>query len=63
MSVIKQAGAFHNELLKYTMEFCAGIQSWHAANQIDEESHDCVVAAMETASMRLQMMAQKTDDR
>ncbi|UPJ25900.1 hypothetical protein [Bradyrhizobium sp. CW1] len=63
MNVIKQAGAFHNELLKYTTEFCARIQSWHAANKIDEESHFCVVQAMETASMCLQRMAQEIDDR
>ncbi|MEH2475681.1 DNA-binding Lrp family transcriptional regulator [Nitrobacteraceae bacterium AZCC 2161] len=63
MSVIKQAGAFHNELLKYTMEFCARIQSWHAAHQIDEESHHCVVQALEMASMRLRRMAQEIDGR
>ncbi|MCK1575848.1 ParB N-terminal domain-containing protein [Bradyrhizobium sp. 174] len=61
--VIKQAGAFHNELLKYSMEFCARIKSWHAANKIDEESHFCVVQALEMASMRLQETAQDIYDR
>lgn len=63
MNVIKQAGAFHTELLKYTLEFCERIKSWHAEHPVDEESHFCVVQALETASMRLQLMAQEIDDR
>ncbi|MHC2292970.1 ParB/RepB/Spo0J family partition protein [Bradyrhizobium barranii subsp. barranii] len=62
-NVIKQAGNFHVELMKYTAEFCASVKSWHAANEIDEESHDCVVQALEMASMRLQQTAQDIDDR
>lgn len=49
--------------MKYTAEFCASVKSWHAANEIDEESHDCVVQALEMASMRLQQTAQDIDDR
>ncbi|UPK31756.1 hypothetical protein IVB18_25845 [Bradyrhizobium sp. 186] len=63
MNVIKQAGAFHTELLNYTLEFCERIKSWHAEHPVDEESHGCVVQALETASMRLQLMAQEIDDR
>ncbi|SIN88804.1 hypothetical protein SAMN05443247_00475 [Bradyrhizobium erythrophlei] len=63
MNVIKQAGAFHTELTKYTQEFCARVKSWHATNKIDEESHYCVVQALEMASMRLQQAAQDIDDR
>jgi hypothetical protein len=61
--VIKQAGNFHIELMKYTADFCASVKAWHAANEIDEESHDCVVQALEMASMRLQQTAQDIDDR
>ena len=61
--VIKQAGAFHTELTKYTEEFCARIKTWHSANKIDEESHACVVQALEMASMRLQRAAQDIDGR
>ncbi|MDF0523165.1 hypothetical protein P0R31_38780 [Bradyrhizobium yuanmingense] len=63
MNIIKQAGAFHTELTKYTEEFCARVKQWHAANQIDEESHGCVVQALEMASMRLQRAAQDIDGR
>jgi hypothetical protein len=63
MNVIKQAGAFHTELTNYTEGFCARVKSWHAANQIDGESHGCVVQALEMASMRLQRAAQDIDDR
>lgn len=62
-NVIKQAGAFHTELTKYTEEFCARVKAWHAAHQIDEESHGCVVQALEMASMRLQRTAQDIDGR
>ncbi|UPK12832.1 ParB N-terminal domain-containing protein [Bradyrhizobium sp. 155] len=61
--VIKQAGNFHVELMNNTEEFCARIKQWHAANQIDEECHGCVVQALEMASMRLQRTAQDIDDR
>ncbi|MCK1271090.1 ParB N-terminal domain-containing protein [Bradyrhizobium sp. 49] len=61
--VIKQAGNFHVELMNNTEEFCARIKQWHAANQIDEECHGCVVQALEMASMRLQETAQDIDDR
>lgn len=63
MDVIKQAGAFHTGLMQYTEEFCARVTQWHAANQIDSESHDCVVQALEMASMRLQRTAQDIDGR
>jgi hypothetical protein len=61
--VIKQAGAFHIELMKYTQEFVTRVQSWHAANQIDEESNFCVMQALEMASMQLQLAAQAIDGR
>ncbi|WP_156928479.1 hypothetical protein [Bradyrhizobium sp. th.b2] len=63
MDVIKQAGAFHIELTNYTQEFCARVKSWRPEHQIDDESHYCVVQALEMASMRLQRAAQDIDDR
>jgi hypothetical protein len=49
--------------MNYTKQFCTRIEAWHSANKIDEESHACVVQALEMASMRLQRAAQDIDDR
>jgi hypothetical protein len=62
-NVVKQAGNFHIEVMNYAEEFCVRVKTWHAANKIDEESHDCVVQALEMASMRLQQTAQDIDGR
>jgi hypothetical protein len=65
MNVIKQAGAFHTELTKYTQQFVERVTTWHAANgsALSEEGHYCVVQALEMASMRLQQAAQDIDGR
>jgi hypothetical protein len=56
--VQKQAGRFHSELISYAEKYCERVKAWLDANEVDEDSLDCVVQALEIVSMTLQRTAQ-----
>jgi ParB-like chromosome segregation protein Spo0J len=54
-AVIKQAGAFHTELVEWSQDFRTRVQAWHAAHPVlDDESKFCVMQALDMLDMAAQ---------
>jgi hypothetical protein len=62
--VIKQAGAFHIELMGWLGDFRERVKAWHVANpNLDEESKSCLMQALEFSAMGLWELNQALDGR
>jgi hypothetical protein len=63
MSVVKQAGFYHIQLMEWTADYCANLEAWRTAHELDQESKFCVMQALELTAMRFYQLAQALDGR